>query len=220
MINGHYWLLDSAVECGVPLSILAAPNLELVLNRAGHGLAAEEITSSIAQMVSAGELGISLLDEPGGRWRRVFEMPEDRILELITRPRDHPDFICSGYHLTKKGGDEWEDWAQPDWARYNTNSMRIPERSTVHYQTIVAATAPLAYELFELEKLLHDERCIVPGSARLNELRPWKATYWKTLPEGFEFRFRSRPRNPTGRKAWDRWCALRKWYERPALTSA
>ena len=203
------------MEFGVPLNVLAAPNMELALNRKGHGLTAEQLAHSIAEMVEAGELGISVLEAPGQRWRKFRAFPEQCILELIERQSDHPDFIRSGYHLTQLGGSEWEKWAEPNWRRYNRGWTRYPEKSKVYTQAIIAATAPLAYELLELANLLHFDQEIIPGSVRMSVRCPWRATYWKTLPEGFEFRFRGRHSDEGHRRSWDRWCELNRWYHPP-----
>jgi hypothetical protein len=219
MIEGRYWLLDAAVESGVPLGVLDAPNLEEAWNRGHHRCTAEEIARSIATMVDRGELLIRT-SRPGRSRPEGEALSEDLILERIGKPGLGQG--SSWYELTELGGACWEAWARPDWSRYNNNCMSLPEYSKAQFSALLAATEPLAQELFELESCLKDDCDIIAGSVRRKALRPWRATYWKTLPEGYLIAFRSiarpdRPLRPTPRKAWDRWCELRRWYDRPDI---
>lgn len=38
----------------------------------------------------------------------------------------------------------------------------------------------------------------IPGSEKLRVLRPWKATYWKSLPEGVRVRYKGGSRSLPG----------------------
>jgi DNA-binding PadR family transcriptional regulator len=219
MISGRYWLLDSAAETGVPLGFLDSPNLEEALNRPHHGCTTEEIAHSIAAMIEQGELRIRSRRPSGSRPEWEF-LSEDRILERIGEPRHNRG--ASWYELTERGGAMWEEWARPDWTRYNTSCIAIRDRPSVHFSALLAAVEATAQALFELEPYLQDGREIVASSVRRKVLRDWRATYWKSLPEGHVVAFRStersgRSRRATPQWAWDRWCALRHWYERPVL---
>lgn len=44
----------------------------------------------------------------------------------------------------------------------------------------------------------HGSSRLAPGSDRWRIVRPWKATYWKTLPEGVRVRYREAEDSPTG----------------------
>lgn len=217
MISGRYWLLDCAAESAVPLGLLDSPRLEEALNRVHHRCTAEEIARSIAAMIERGELRIRSR-RPGEPRPESERWSEDRILERIRGARPGRGSSC--YELTGRGGALWEEWARPDWTRYNRSCIAIRDRPDVHFSAHLAAVEAIAQELFELEPWLRDGRRIVAGSVRRKKLRDWRATYWKTLPEGHAVAFRSiersgRSRRPTPRWAWDRWCALRRWYERP-----
>ena len=217
MISARNWLLDSAAESGVPLGLLDSPDLEEALNRVHHGCTAEEMAHSIAAMIELGELRIRS-GNPGESRPRSEPWSERRILERIRGPR-----LGRGsgwYELTERGGARWEEWARPDWTRYNRICVAIRDRPGVHFSALLAAAEAIAEGLFELEPYIQDGRRIVAGSVRRKLLRDWRATYWKTLPEGHVVAFRAIERSGPSRRAiprwaWDRWCALRRWYERP-----
>jgi hypothetical protein len=96
------------------------------------------------------------------------------------------------YGLTALGGAAWEERAQPDWSRF------IDDSSDGDFRCVEGA---------DLERL---RRCIewrepdyeLVGEPVFERLRPFQATYWKALPEGFRatraVRPRPRPRGTTG----------------------
>jgi hypothetical protein len=181
------------------------------MNRPGHGLSVDEIAHSLAEMVRAGELTVSGRHELKSD-RAVRD--ERRVYELISKPIH--EYQPCWYRLTRRGGASWEQWARPDWSRYNTSSGHIRGIA------LKAATKANVEELFELERHLHRHREILLETHVTKVLRPWRATYWKCLPEGHLIAFAFTPAPcpglyPTPQWAWARWCALNRWYEPPSF---
>lgn len=208
MIDPRIWLLDAAVEHGVDLRTLAVPNAGEILNRKPHGHSPEEIAHILVQMVEDGEL---LLEGDSGRLEETFTAAQ--LLDLMAEPRTAHH--RSWYRLTERGGAHWEAWARPQWSRYNIGCSRE------NIGAIGAATASVAEELLGIEEYLNHQHVIVPGSIRRRTFRNWRATYWKTLPEGHLIAFRTRPQprsewSPMPHREWARWVDLRRFYLRPA----
>lgn len=217
--KGHHWLLDAALEFPVPLAVLGAANFEEALNRPHHGCAIEEIAHSISILANRGEVRIRTgrADRSGSK---AQSLSEEHILDRIKRPPLGDEL--SWYELTARGGAAWEGWARPDWGRYNDNCERIVENSASCFTALLAANESIAEELLELERQLNQERIVIDDSIKRRVLRQWRATYWKTLPQGHLIAFRTSPRadrlsRARPQSAWNRWCALRRWYERPPL---
>lgn len=210
LIDARIWLLDAAAEIGVDIRTLAAANVGEILNRKPHGHPPEAIAGVLAQMIEAGEIAV-LRD-----FRRTAQpraVSEAQIADLLFEPREggRP----SWYRLTERGGAEWEAWAKPQWSRYSSGGSRNNKSA------ILAATASVAEELLGLEEYLEHQRTIVPGSIRRRTFRNWRATYWKTLPEGHLIAFRTRPQprsewSPMPHREWARWVDLRRFYLKPA----
>ena len=88
--------------------------------------------------------------------------------------------------LTDRGGNAWEEAASPEWSRFVDCQGEDPDDDTA---TVLRAANEqeaekyLAYLRYSQMRVLGDIERVV--------LRPFQATYWKELPEGIEFRFRS-----------------------------
>ncbi|HYI46965.1 MAG TPA: hypothetical protein VEX35_00720 [Allosphingosinicella sp.] len=206
LIDARIWPLDAAVEHGVDIRTLAAPDMGEVLNRRPHGHSSLAIARILAQMVEEGEITVHREFGPAAP---AVALCEGQIGEMLSESRDtkRPSF----YRLTEHGGAEWEVWAKPQWSRYSTSCGR--KRRTA----IGAATAAVAEELLGLHEYLHHDEVIVERSIRRRTFHRWHATYWKTLPEGHLIGFRTHSRlrsewSPMPHREWARWVDLRKFY--------
>ena len=58
---------------------------------------------------------------------------------------------------------------------------------------------------------------MIPDSIRWDVERPWKATYWKTLPVGYQATFQVMAQEYTPVPAWamTKWRDLQEWYTNP-----
>lgn len=177
MTDPRLWLLDAAFEAFVPLHWLAAANLEEILNRPGHGLSAADIATELANGLEAGELRIRA--DPQLQLD-VRALSRQDLFRLIAQPIN--DYQPCWFGLTGSGGAIWEHHVRPDWRRYGTHALGVSSGR------IEAACDHLAEEILELAGHIigREPR---PASIRRSKLRPWTATYWKTLPEGFRITF-------------------------------
>jgi hypothetical protein len=113
-----------------------------------------------------------------------------------------PDTVHFG--LTPEGGALWERECQADWSRYlnglgpcSTLDVVGEEfTSWMHYE---ASTWSRVTEFARLYEIDHWHTRL---RARTRELRPWKATYWKTLPSGFRVSTKYRYGTEESKELW------------------
>jgi hypothetical protein len=152
-----------------------------------------------------------------------LHLEEDRtgdvaaIERLVSKPPRDGVVYQSGnhYRLTPTGGAEWERAARPDWGRYVERSEeRHDDGAPVEHEILSpsAARAEAYLDFVRGDRLWYGP--VSNESIARDVIRPWEATYWKTLPEGHRIRFRTGPgpeRMPTPdemlrRVRWDdRW---------------
>lgn len=210
MIDIRHWLLDAAVELTIPLRIVGAPNAGEILNRKGPGLNRSDLAICLEELMLRGEIE-TLMHANGETVHRRLCNAEIR--EALAEDRWSRSESWS-YGLTARGGAEWERWARPQWSRYNRTC------SWKNFQMIGAATEGVARQLLELEEYILCDCAIIQESIRRRAFRNWRATYWKTLPDGHLIAFRTRPLPEEQRIAapdakWAQWLELDEFYSRP-----
>lgn len=213
--RGEYWLLANAVEHGLPLPLLTAPEwvpggtmdtIDIALNRQGHGLEFQALLRTLDGLRHKGWIAF-------GRTFRCEPIPAcgaDRIAAFL-RERIRFD-KATFYYLTPNGGAAWEAFARPRWDRYIEHGHEFPDDdSPFERLTTIEASEWQWLDRYLMAQAA--EQTIEPGSLTLAELRPWQATYWKTLPFGLRCTFRSMEhpvlRNVTHssrmRESWCEW---------------
>jgi hypothetical protein len=168
------WFLDAAVEMRINVDVLSASNIELALNRSGHGL---DKTAVIAMLLDLQARG---LVEGRDREGSVL-LTRERIEIGFHPPRRRPTLW---YGLTAEGGARWEHAATPRWELF------INEFTDGDEERIEAASAEVAERYFE--RWL--EYGATADSRRDTTFAPWQALYWKTLPRGHRITFSMGPK--------------------------
>ena len=89
--------------------------------------------------------------------------------------------LQSSYYLTSEGGAYWESIAHPNWDKFlKLDSLENPREGKV-----IGAKREIIEELLALN-LLIGLYIQIPGTEVWKVMEPWEATYWKTLPKGYE----------------------------------
>ncbi|NOJ95160.1 hypothetical protein HMI51_19750 [Corallococcus coralloides] len=173
-----FWFLDAVVELRENLAVLRSPDIEVILNRRTHGLEARELAPMLASLCEAGLIRVKH-SETDALVRTLPEI-ESALAVSSCKPGRYSGFW---YGLTPEGGAAWESLTRPDWNRYSTSSRRRRE-VCIQAGSREVAEAEFAWQSMEPSQVL------VPGSEVWTVMRPWPATYWKTLPMGFQVRYR------------------------------
>jgi hypothetical protein len=85
------------------------------------------------------------------------------------------------YMLTAKGGSQWESLSNPNWDWCISGSLW--ENSEAKYLHIAEQNLEFIRYAFNSQPIL--------SSKTYQVLRPWQATYWKTLPEGHRIEYQT-----------------------------
>jgi hypothetical protein len=177
--RSEYWLLETAVSMGIPVSpLLLSDQLELAFNKPGHGNNRSQLEAEFKSLAERRFIGFSDGDE--NRAATIKDVPAglDGVNELY-------------YRLTSDGGANWEAFAAPDWNKFVKHSYSYEDGSECH--EVVAVDKSRLRRVFDgLHYIGVNPK---PETIVWTELKPFSATYWKELPEGFRVAFRTTPRN-------------------------
>ena len=211
--RGEFWLLANAVDHGLPLPMLTLPQwtpgtrsmdtLDLVLNRQAHGL---NLQSLIEALLHASRNDWVEFGRRGNeRW---IHPSADDLATWLGKKGAFGDGVY--YWLTAEGGAAWESFARPEWSLFIDHEFDEGEDG-------IRTTTVTTCDWKQLDRYLEAvarEEAIEPGTMTLAELRPWQATYWKTLPFGLQCTFKSTERRlfDHPQRSWqlrERWCEWR-----------
>ncbi len=183
MDSGERWLLDVVATFQIPVQWLLASNIEALLNRESHGLAASEVVNRLTNLLDAGHIAVSRPVEFGGEQLNLNGR------EVADALAEHsPETLY--YGLTENGGDLWESIFHPSWELY-VDATEGPEPERVE---ISSATRDLVEEYVgHIYQGSLSSKLAIPGSQCWHHLQPWHATYWKVLAAGWRLDFRASP---------------------------
>lgn len=217
--RAEYWILEVVVTGGWPLCYLHSDNpkdVEQMFNRRFHGLDRPKLIDCLEGLFAAGLIEASI--DPGNI--PPGPLNRDKIITALEEQGPHAG-PSTYYHLTAKGGSQWEAFAQPDWRRFvldeshwGTGKGRLTCMDRKWLETYVAHSSIAEGRIDE-------------ASISYQELGTWKAAYWKVLPNGYCVEFR-RPWEQgmpectpeteliTRMRAFSEFCRLRNgWYRWP-----
>lgn len=215
MEKAAYWFLDAVVEYKLPIRTLARPNLAEVLNRPSHGLDSQSLCALLLQLVQQDYLVIYQYRPREDK--EIPFMPSRRDLEqeLNLLENNRQNYLI--YGLSPVGGAQWETLSSTRWDRYITASYGVDP----YEAEMIAQDRQLVQRYFELQHYISSSaEAVVPESLQWDTLRPWEATYWKTLPKASRLRFYYYPHtedmevSATPAWAWEQFCEMCEWYQR------
>ena len=187
--RGEYWILVTAVEGRFPVADLMDSDIEVTLNKKGHGLTRDALIETLHRLISWGL--ISVKNEVEGvisthpQIERALNEPIRRIPRVGERKRTY-------YRLTPEGGVQWEAFAAPDWEKYIYTSLHLPDdpdhSDQVIREAICADKARL--ERYFKSKCFYDARHVSLATVEWDYIAPWDVTYWKQLEGAHRIRFR------------------------------
>ena len=166
----EFFLLDAVSKHTLHLSIFDSYHLGEALNRHVPYFTRRDLIETLGALFQQGDL-----------WARVgkakaFVPTRDEIEAALA------DGLQMVYGLTAQGGARWESLCRFDWSRF------VSWSSTSHSSELIAPTRELAEFLFHARQ----RDPVIRPPVRWDIIRPWEATYWKTLPAGHRVRYRIR----------------------------
>jgi hypothetical protein len=168
----EFFLLSAVVSHYHDLSILESPDLGLHVNKRVPKFTRDELIDTLSDLFCGGDTSAWLLK--GNSRSRPFVPTRNEIDAALCGA------LQLDYGLTSQGGARWEAMAQFDWNDYIGAWFEVEHGYEGASQEM-------------LEVYLCWSGCAVPGSEEWSLVRPWKATYWKSLPEGVRVRYLEGP---------------------------
>ena len=179
MNYAEFWILETAVEYGVPLSLIHGPiaSVEAQWNKPFHGQTRDELITSLVALVDQGDIVVA--DEI----RDVCLSTHSEIDECLQWKRFHPS---ATYRLTPQGGARWEKFAAPDWACFHSYDW---DQHNEEFLEIGALTPQIAQRAFEYSAAWNGLD-VDSETLHHRSISPWQATYWKSFEHGHIIRFK------------------------------
>ena len=202
MDEAEFWLLDVVVTGRVHLDWLLCEELDVALNRPGHGLDPDALLDMVDRLFRGGFIDAYGPQRSGDREDLGRSLHRSEIEAALHGCG--PDF---SYGMTSRGGARWEAVTKPDWSRFLDESAGIdPDEVEV---------AGLDRDRVASHLRQHTLWAVVAGSERWETLIPWEATYWKTMPRGYRVTAAWQPDAPTKTPDWDSYERWIHWYTNP-----
>ncbi|MBC8163490.1 MAG: hypothetical protein H7Z42_19955 [Roseiflexaceae bacterium] len=207
MNHACYWLLDSVIENPFPVHWLnpSYEDLSMAFNRKHHGLSLSEVEESFSELCEKRYLGVYI----GRHFSEYDQTPLfPSMLEIRSALRGE---TMMHYVVTPEGGKQWEALSPPEWQKYSVTGGTP--------MCIVAGDKAILEELLLLESYIAPSYEIVSESVRKSTIKPWRATYWKTVAVGYSACFETvknvSTTKDTSMEAYNRWSEILNWYEQP-----
>lgn len=172
------FILTTVVRLWAPIAWLASPRRDEIFNLSDPGFTSAELLDTLSSLFSAGEL----VARPNDRRRGdgdLFTPTRNEIEEALA------DRIKLYYGLTTQGGERWEAVARPRWDMYLSRTVS----TNPHCGEIIGSSRRLVENYLGYWRYSWPRFAIIPESVTWQVLRPWQATYWKSVPVGYRVTF-------------------------------
>lgn len=214
--RGEYWLLETVVEHEWSICGLMESDLELHLNKKGHGLTRASLLETLHRLISSGL--IYAQNEVDG-FISTYEQIERALDEMKSRHSARlGERKITYYGLTEEGGAQWEAFAAPDWEKYIYAGQTFSEEYEDGIWEVICADRSRLGRYYASLRFYHQLKVSLE-SIEWDYLSPWQVTYWKQLSGAYRFRFQERDKpeyedpelSPPPRPEYFRsvWCAWR-----------
>ncbi|OQW91341.1 MAG: hypothetical protein BWK78_04940 [Thiotrichaceae bacterium IS1] len=183
-------LLDYVSEYQVMLDDFARPNVGEIMNKPPHNLSEIELTTRLYKFVQNQLLVIF-------RETEICMPCFEELLTIVSTVCKIPSYKLFSIHLPKElqmeirltpqGGEVWESVFQPDWTKYCSHTISFGTAEEDEREWIIEQPdLELLKAVIQIEKKY---LMIKNDEIRIKPIRPWTATYWKTLPEVYQAYF-------------------------------
>ena len=215
--RGEYWLLEIAVEHEWSISGLIDRELELHLNKKGHGLTRAALLENLYRLLSSGL--IYAKNEVDG-FISTYEQIECALNEPPGGIAPAGEEKHTSYGLTQEGGAQWEAFAAPDWEKYVEGGETFSDEDEDEYGIWELICADKEWLERYVESICFHQRLEVSlESVEWDYVAPWGVTYWKQLEGAHILRFQAQDKSetedyqgsPPSSPEWHRgrWCVWR-----------
>ena len=188
--RGEYWLLETVVEYEWTICGLMGSDLELHLNKKGHGLTRALLLENLYRLLSSGL--IYAKNEVDG-----FISTYEQIEAALNEPPGQ--IVLAGqkkytsYGLTREGGAQWEAFAAPDWEKYVEMAETFSDEDEFEDEIweVICADKDWLERVYQ-SICFHHQIEVSLESIEWDYIAPWDVTYWKQLEGAHRLRFQAR----------------------------
>ena len=157
---------------------------------------------------------------------------EDVILNMSQIQAHLNGKLPAFYYLTPQGGAKWESVSNPNWNRFYRG--RFSSEHDIETGLSEAEVISCSPELIENHLRVSgylDGLVRIPETVIWSEIKPWQATYWKTLPKAYKVNYkyqfikRSQDINNPKERELDReikntLSEMQRWYTEPKFKAS
>ena len=191
--RGEYWLLETVVDFEWDICSLIDDNLELHLNKKGHGLTRIALVETLYRLLSSGliyaESRVDFSDEAVDviSTKEQIELALDEPKSWVDVPVNERKVTY--YGLTQEGGAQWEAFAAPDWQKYIEAACHFSDGYEYGMWELICADKAWLERYFQ-SQCFYDPEKVVLDTVERDYIAPWDVTYWKQLKGAYRIRFR------------------------------
>ncbi len=196
MTPHELWVLEAVVEIQYPLHALLSPEAEQAWNMKTPKWTQDKALDALASVFFRREAQVHWLELPKEEYSPTFYPTTAQLRSILNAPHDPYRMAC--YGLTPQGAAVWEAAALPQWDKFLNDAWQDDE------VIITGPSKDLVCEYVRRQNQFFDCDILIEAG-QWQEIRPWPATYWKTLAAGYQLtaRFEARPRAEWTRETLD-----------------
>jgi hypothetical protein len=196
MSEEELFVLTSVVELWTTLDRLGSSNRSEFFNLREPRFKSTSLRDTVIKLIRQGDLIV----QREANSELVGDPFNPTLLELSDALSGRS---ILAYRLSAQGGSRWEAAVQPRWNLFvDTWVSYDPDEGE-----IAAGDRGLIEAYRDAWPYIGGNDEIIVGTETWETLRPWQATYWKTLPHGYRVRFRVKRIEPVMKpkpeRIWD-----------------
>lgn len=176
----QYWLLNFVVISMDTLNMLLPENLDYLFYEP-QGFTRTMLRDTLNELFQKGDI----IARRNVKVENSSHLSEEFIPNLAEIEAGLVGESTLFYYLTIQGGHRWEAYSKPDWNLY----IDIKYTSNKSAKGIITASNRALIEQYLFLQTYREPISLIKGTEIWNTLTPWHATYWKTLPVGYQVEF-------------------------------
>ncbi len=185
--RGEYWILETLVEALTPFRFFFfdgnQQDVTETFNKPSHGLSRDGLIEVFTSLFER-----RLIEAYKGESRHPSVLSSQEIATAIEEPACSLHYHNTVCGLTPLGGNYWEAFAAPDWSRFLDASFTEAEGGGDWQNAEIIGEQRELIQRY-VRVLRQRGMYIEKSTIEWHTVRPWRATYWKILPQARRMTF-------------------------------
>ena len=183
--RGEYWLLEAVVQFNLPIWWLYWSEMELALNKTGHGMPRELLIETLHKLFIEG----LIVATENRNYDNLLQLDPEQIEIALSEDQSTRKSKKYHYQLTHKGGEYWEAFANPNWNLFIDACHEEPDDDSDIWNGEIICPNKRHLESY-YESVSYYDYNVIEGTEKVDTVEPWQATYWKEIPIGHRIKFK------------------------------